>query len=156
MHLATIRAVARTLTRRGVPPAVAEDAACEAWTRAWARGGEGSRGLRRWPLCMAARRLATVGRGGASRGVAGLELCEDEAAGGDTRAALDDVIDAATLAGASTVHAIEALRRAGWSVADIAASVGASDEAVRLWARGAVPRPAARRRIVDAVAALAS
>ena len=153
-HLATIRTVARRLRARGVPPALADDAAASAWLAAWERGG--AMNVRH--LALAARRLTIPGRGGASRAVVGLPVMDqapDEPRGRDVCLALDDLIDAATVAGSSTAAALEALRRAGCSLADIGDACGVSGEAVRKWAAGAEPTPAARRRLMDAAASLA-
>ena len=152
-HLATIRTVARRLRARGVPPALADDAAASAWLAAWERGG--AMNVRH--LALAARRLTIPGRGGASRAVVGLPVVDEphEPSGRNVCPALDDLIDAATVAGSSTADALEALRRAGCSLADIGDACGVSGEAVRKWAAGAEPAPAARRRLMDAAASLA-
>lgn len=157
--LATIRAVAASLRARGVPPAVAEDAACEAWTRAFARGSS----LARRPLLLAARRLATVGRGGASRAVAGLAEGAGVGCGGDEGSgvgqvgALDDAIDLASHAGRSPAHAVACLRAAGISLSEVGIACGVSAETARLWALGrATPRGVKRAALYSVLFDLAS
>jgi hypothetical protein len=143
-HLATIRAVAASLRCRGVPPAAADDAAAEAWTRAFARGAS----LARRPLLLAARRLATDGRR------VGAEV---EAAGVGDADPLDALIDAASRAGRSPARAVACLRAAGISLSEVGIACKVSPETVRLWALGrATPRGVNSARLYGALFALGS
>lgn len=154
----TLRAVERDLTRRGVPACDARDAAAEAWLAAWERAGgdPGASGLRRSELRLAAARLARPGRGGRSQGCARLPVAEVEPRGGHAAESLDALIDAGREASSSPAAAIEALRRAGCSLPEVGEACGVSGEAVRRWALGALPRPAARLALFGVLRALAA
>lgn len=149
-HLAAILATERALVRRGVHPATAADAARSAWLAAWERapGRDDAPGLHWRSLYFAARRLATPGRGGASRATAPLPSAEVDPAGRDPASALVELIDAGNRVEADPLAAVALARAVGASLALLGAACGVSGETVRAWTAGtARPRPEAVARL---------